>query len=225
MEAPAATSPFRRIGVLLLTGFLAGCGDEGGGLSNGNPGLNDVNVVAAFGDSITQGNMCSCAPYPARLGPLVGKTVVNAGVHGTMARESVGRAQTVIDRFHPAFMLILYGVNDGIHGKGTDGTLAALRDMVGICRQNQVVPVLATYPLPFGSHGAFTGRTDVLNDGIRALAKELRVRCVDLEREFAGPADPVTGLAETDRSLMETDGLHPNDAGTQIMALAFADLF
>ncbi len=225
MKLPAAAGRFRWFGAALLVGFAAGCDDGDGKLSNGQPGLNDVNVVAAFGDSITQGNVCSCAPYPARLGPLVGKTVVNAGVHGTMARESVGRAQAVIDRFHPAFMLILYGVNDGIHGKGADGTLAALRDMVGLCRQNQVVPVLATYPLPFGSHGAFAGRTDVLNDGIRALAKELRVRCVDLEREFAGPADPATGVAATERSLMNSDGLHPNDAGTQVMALAFADLF
>lgn len=223
MKIPAA-SRTRWLGVLLLAGFLAGCDDDDG-LTNGNPGLNDVNVVAAFGDSITQGNMCSCPPYPARLGPLIGKAVVNAGVHGTMAREGVGRTQSVIDRFHPAFMLILYGVNDGIHGKGTDSTLAALRDMVGICRQNQVVPVLATYPLPFGSHGAFTGRTDVLNDGIRALAKELHVRCVDFEREFAGPVDPATGIAATERSLMNDDGLHPNDAGTQVMALAFADLF
>lgn len=224
MKAPAASNRFRWFGALLLAGFLAGCDDDDG-LTNGDPGLNDVNVVAAFGDSITQGNMCSCVPYPARLGPLIGKTVANAGVHGTMARESVGRAQTVIDRIHPAFMLILYGVNDGIHGKGTDGTLAALRDMVGICRQSHVVPVLATYPIPCGSHGAFAGRTDVLNDGIRALAKELHVRCVDFEREFAGPVDPTTGVAATERSLMNDDGLHPNDAGTQVMALAFADLF
>ena len=51
------------------------------------------------------------------------------------------------------------------------------------------------------------------------------MRCVDLEREFAGPADPATGIAGTERSLMNDDGLHPNDAGTQVMALAFADLF
>ena len=212
-------------GVLAVV-LLAGCGDGGGGgLSNKNPGPNDVGVVAAFGDSITMGNVCACAPYPARLAGLIGKVVVNAGINGTTAREGADRIQGVIAANRPGFMLILYGVNDGIHGQGTDGTLAALRKMIATCRESQVVPALATYPIPFGSHGAFADRTVALNLGIRALAKELRVPCVDLEKEFAGPADPATGLAETDRSLMNDDGLHPNDAGTQVLALAFADLF
>ena len=82
MKTPAAFR-IRWLGALLLAGILAGCDDDDG-LTNGNPGLNDVNVVAAFGDSITQGNMCSCAPYPARLGPLIGKAVVNAGGHADL---------------------------------------------------------------------------------------------------------------------------------------------
>lgn len=205
--------------------LLAGCGDGGDGLSNKNPGENDVRMVVAFGDSLTQGNICSCAPYPSRLAGLIGKTVANAGIHGTMAREGVNRIPDVIADHRPGFLLILYGVGDVIHGRGSDGTWAALRDMVAICRTNQVVPVLATYPIPFGGHGAFADGTRGLNAGIRALAKELRVPCVDLEKEFAGAPDPVTGLAKADPDLMENDGLHPNDAGTQVMALAFADLF
>ena len=39
---------------------------------------------------------------------------------------------------------------------------------------------------PFGGHGAFADGTRGLNAGIRALAKERRVPCVDLEKEFAG---------------------------------------
>lgn len=211
---------------LLLAGWLAGCGGGGdSGLSNNDPGNNDLNVVAAFGDSITMGNMCSCAPYPARLAGLIGKAAVNAGINGTMAEESVGRTQEVIRQNRPAFMLILYGVNDVIHGKGSIGAVRSLRDMVEICRQNHVVPALATYPIPFGSHGVFADGTRALNLGIRALAEELRVPCVDLEVEFGGTADSATGLSVTDRSLMEDDGLHPNDAGTQVIALAFADLF
>ncbi len=210
----------------LLAGWLAGCGGGGdSGLSNSDPGNNDLNVVAAFGDSITMGNMCSCAPYPARLAGLIGKTAVNAGIHGTMASESVERTQAVISQNRPAFMLILYGVNDIIHGKGSTGAVRSLREMVEICRQNHVVPALATYPIPFGSHEVFAEGTRALNLGIRALAEELRVPCVDLEIEFRETADPLDGISVTDRSLMQDDGLHPNDAGTQVIALAFADLF
>ena len=53
-----------------------------------------------------------------------------------------------------------------------------------------------------------------LNDRVRDLARDLGIACVDLEKEFAGGEDLTIG-----------DGLHPNDAGTQIIALAFADLF
>ncbi|NCA81899.1 MAG: SGNH/GDSL hydrolase family protein [Opitutae bacterium] len=218
-------SRMRPILVLLSLGFLAGCNDTENGLSNKNPGLNDRNVAVAFGDSITMGNRCSCAPYPARLSPMIGKTVYNAGINGTMVRENVGRAQAVITRYRPAFMLILYGVNDHIHGKGATGSLAALSQIALICKQNNVVPVLATYPIPFGSHGAFAAGTRGLNTGIRDLAKTQGIKCVDLEKEFASDSSPGPGGVVTDPRLMEADGLHPNEAGTQLMALAFADLF
>ena len=171
------------------------------------------------------GNVCACTPYPARLAGLIGKTAVNAGINGTMAREGLDRIEGVIAGNRPGFMLILYGVGDVIHGQSIGGTVDALRQMVATCRTNQVAPVLATYPIPFGSHAVFAGGTRALNAGIRVLAEEADVPCVDLEQEFAGTPDPVTGLAEANHDLMEDDGLHPNDAGTQVMALAFADLF
>ena len=229
MRPSARRSRFRLGLPLLVLALIAGLGpgcDSDDKLENKNPGLNDLNVVAAFGDSITQGNRCSCPPYPARLPPLTAKTVVPAGIHGTMARESVGRTQQVIDRNHPPYLLILYGVNDIIHGKGVPSTLDALSQMVLICRQNNVVPVLATYPVPFGSHGAFAMGTVGLNEGIRNLAQVQGVKCVDLELEFAVASEGATpGWVVTDPNLMEPDGLHPNDAGTQVMAPAFADLF
>lgn len=207
---------FRFLWVTLLAGFLAGCGGGGGGggLQNKDPGSNDLNVVVAFGDSLTNGSECDCAPYPRRLAQMIGKSVPNTGVGATRAIDNVERTQEAIDKYHPAFMLILYGVNDIIHSSEVDAILAALRQMVGICEANQVVAVLATYPEPIEGRALFAPRTLLLNEGIRDLAKELGVECVDLEREF-----------EANPELYEADGLHPNNEGTQIMALAFADLF
>ncbi len=217
----------RWIGMAVGIGLMVGCGGGGGGggLQNKDPGDNDLDVVVAFGDSLTQGSACACPSYPERLAGLIDKTVFNTGVHGTIAQQNVERTQEAIDRFHPAFMLILYGVGDVIHGFSAASTVDALGEMVSICRENNVVPVLATYPIPFDSHGAFAAGTSGLNRGIRALAAELEVPCVDLEVEFGGTADPAAGISVTDRTLMEEDGLHPNDAGTQIVALSFADLF
>ena len=200
----------------MITG-LAGCGGDGGGdngLKNDDPGDNDPNVIVTFGDSLTHGNVCSCPAYPVRLAALTGKTVFNTGVGGTLATENIERTQGAISRFHPAFMMILYGVGDIIHGFSSSSVAAALGQMVAVCKENHVVPVLATYPEPFGDHGAFAANTLQLNVRIRELAAAQGIRCVDLEPEFA--ANP---------ALYGSDGLHPNDAGTQIMAQSFADLF
>lgn len=214
MKFRSARYGFSVLASVLVLGLPAGCDDGDGGLTNKNPGDNDKNVVACFGDSITMGNMCACTPYPARLGARIRKTVYNSGVNGTTAQESVGRTQEAIDRYHPAFMMILYGVNDMIHGFGAGSTAAAVGQMVDICRQNHVVPVIATYPIPIADHQAFANRTRLLNSHLRNLARDIGVRCVELEKEF-----------NEDPTLYEADGLHPNDAGTQIIAMAFADLF
>jgi lysophospholipase L1-like esterase len=196
--------------------LLSGCGhDGGGGLSNKDPGNNDVNVVVAFGDSITQGSECSCAPYPSRLAGLIGKSVANCGIGGSTAADNVGRTQSCIDKYHPGFMLILYGVNDVIHGSGAGTVSKALNGMIAICKENHVVPVVATYPIPCAGHRLFAGGVQSINEAIRLLAKDNGIKCVDLEKEFLG--------RETE--WLEPDGLHPNDTGTQMMALAFADLF
>lgn len=207
--------------------LLAGCGSDGdSALTNKNPGANDLNVVVAFGDSITQGSECACAPYPARLSGLIGKIVYNTGVGGSRAGDNVGRTQQAIDKYRPAFMIIMYGINDIIHGGNPDGIAGYVNQMVLVCKQNNVVPVLMTYPRPIAGHTLFAGGTIALNRNIRAIAKAEGIRCVDLEKEFSAGPDPL--FAEwplTDANLMEPDGLHPNDAGTQVMALACADLF
>ena len=215
------------LAAVFLIGLLAGCGDDGdSSLTNSNPGINDLNVVVAFGDSITQGSECACVPYPSRLSGLIGKIVYNTGVGGSNASANVGRTQQAIDKYHPAFMIILYGVNDVIHGDATEGIAAALAQMVLICKQNNVVPVLMTYPRPILGHNLFAGGTVSLNRSIRALASAEGIRCVDLEREFSAGPDPIyPEWPMTDATLMGPDGLHPNDAGTQVIALACADLF
>ncbi|MGD9611800.1 MAG: SGNH/GDSL hydrolase family protein [Kiritimatiellia bacterium] len=206
--------------VLAMGGGLAGCGGGGGGLSNDNPGNNDLNVVVAFGDSITQGRQCPCTPYPARVQSIIGKTVYNTGIGGSDATANIGRTQSAIDKYHPAFMVILYGVNDVIHGHNAGDIVSALNQMVSICKANNVVPVLMTYPIPISGHALFAGGTMALNANIRSIADMEGIECVDLEAEFMNSDGTLT-----DSALYESDGLHPNDAGTEIIALAVADLF
>ena len=210
----------------LVIGLLGGCGGGDEPLSNDNPGANNLGVVVAFGDSITQGSECRCVPYPARLSAIIGKIVYNTGVGGSEAQGNVGRTQNAINKYHPAFMLILYGVNDVIMGRNVNTILGALNQMVVICKQNNVVPVLATYPVPIAGHRLFAYNTIMLNNGIRTIASANGIRCVDLESEFSSGSDSANPYLITSNPLLyQPDGLHPNEAGTQIMAMAFADQF
>lgn len=214
---------FRRVSYILICAALAGgfgaagCGGGGGGgLSNDNPGDNDTNVVIAFGDSLTAGEVQPA--YPAILSGLIGKTVTNDGSYGSTAAAGAGRCASVIAARKGAFMLVLYGINDLLFGRSTDNIAASLEKIVNICRDNHVVPVLATYPIPIHGHEIFAGGTYRLNNAIRNLASAYHLRCVDLEKEFLDGSDP-------DPALYLPDGLHPNAEGNKIIALAFADLF
>ena len=202
------------VGVMTFAAFLVGCGGGGGGLKNSNPGDNDVKVVVAFGDSITQGSECPCTPYPARASAATGLTFVNCGVGGSRAADNVGRTKQAIDKYHPGFMIILYGVNDIITSRSIGSIVDALGSMVDICRENHVVPVLMSYPLPITGHEVFRPRTRTLNEKIKSLASSKGVKFVNLESEF-----------NCSPEFYMEDGLHPNDAGTALMALAVADLF
>ena len=86
--------------------------------------------------------------------------------------------------------------------------------MVSICKQNHVVPVLATYPETILDYAWAGYRVKLLNQRIRTLAAAQLVPCVDAELAFAAKSE-----------FYNSDGLHPNDLGTELMALAFADLF
>ena len=215
---------FKRLSAFILGAALAGglvsagCGGGGGGggLSNDDPGDNDLNVVMAFGDSLTAGE--SQPAYPAILSGLIGKTVTNDGVYSSTAAAGSSRCSGIISKRKGAFMLILYGINDILYGRGTTEVTGSLESIVKTCQNNHVVPVLATYPIPIHSHELYAGATYRLNSSIRALASSYGIKCVDLEKEFLDGSDP-------DASLYMEDGLHPNSEGNQIMALAFADLF
>ena len=171
--------------------------------------------VVAFGDSITQGGQCKCDPYPARLPALTGRTVVNCGVGGSTATRNVDRARTCIGQHRPKFMVILYGINDIHQGHSIAQITDAIGKMVSICQASNVTPVLATYPPQCGgTYGVFAGKTRQLNAQLRSMASSKGLQCVDLEGPIGGQS-----------KYYERDGLHPNDAGTKIVAQEVARVF
>jgi acyl-CoA thioesterase I len=198
-----------------LAGLLSSCDSGGGDGGNSVPdvGDNDINKVLCVGDSITDGGCAPAgAPYPSRLGSLSGKSVINEGICGSFTSDGAARIGSWLNRHKPGYVCILYGINDVDFGRSDDDIIANLRFMVQSAKNNQSAVLLATLMPTYDSH-AFS-RDDVarVNDKIRSLAKSEGARLVDLEREFG-----------SDRSLIQEDGLHPSDSGTQLIALSFND--
>ena len=201
-----------RVPVLGIGLLLAGCDlvSEPPGLGERHHfGDNDPNLVIALGDSVTLGR--DLQPYPAILGGMIGKTVVNAGVGGNKARDGAARLPGLL-RQKPGYVLILFGLNDAIHGVQIDNTMNALRAMVCETRRNGSIPVLGTLPPQTGSYERISGHVAALNVEITALARQLVVPLADI----AGEVD-VEGISQ--------DGLHPNQEGLRAIAAAFADWF
>lgn len=205
------------VGVYSIT--FMGCLDSGGSskkLGDGHDfGPNDKGLVVAMGDSITAGSESpGVPPYPSRLAAMIRKAVQNRGVPGAQASQGAGSVSGVLAGAKPGFITILYGANDAIHQRDADATAANLRFMVQAAKNNQTIPVIATVMPMSGGRAIFNGGVNRINERIRTIAKEEKVKLVDLNKAFS--RDP-------DKYLF--DGLHPNDLGDELIALEFADAF
>jgi lysophospholipase L1-like esterase len=198
------------IGLSLLT---AGCDSGGGGGGGGDIGDNTAGVVLAVGDSITNGSCNPAgAPYPSRISPSRGFTVINAGKCGETAVKGAGRIGGLLQEHKPEAILVLYGANDAILGVAQEDTLAAMRSIIQQAKANKTRVIVGTVMPMYDSHSDFQPRVEALNIELRKLIGQEKAQRVDLAREFG-----------TDRSIIQEDGLHPTDMGTQIIAFAFAE--
>lgn len=198
--------------------LFTGCLDSGGGskkLGSGHDfGDNDRDVVLVLGDSISAGGFSGGAPWPARFGGMVGKTVVNDSIGGATASVGASRVQGGLSSQRPGFLIIFFGANDAIQGADVNATENALRAMISAAKSNQTVPVIAMV-MPMGDgRRIFNGRVDTINERIRSIASSERVKLVNLHRLFSGKEDELL-----------VDGLHPNDRGEELIALEFLDAF
>jgi lysophospholipase L1-like esterase len=199
-----------RLGVLgcgLAALLLAGCEDGGGGSGNGGDfGNNDPNVYVAMGDSITAGG------YPAVLAGMLGKPVINRGVGGAGSADGAARVQGILNSYKPGYLLILYGANDATHGHDPEATIGYLRSIIQTAKANKTVPVIGTLTPMSAEHAAYDAAASSLSAMIRAMAGEEKAAVADLESAFGGRSE-----------YLEADGLHPNAAGTALIAQTFYD--
>lgn len=202
--------------VSLITAMLGSLGCDGGGGGGGGDlgdiGANNPDVYIALGDSSTDGGNGGGDPYPPRLAAITGKSVENHAAQNESTGNAAGKVGGILSSSKPAACCFMLGAIDLIRNYGRDNAIANLRSIIQQCKANQTVPVIATLTPMTGSHSTWAEEVKKLNADIRSLASSEGARLVDLESKF--------GSGE---GLLMEDGLHPNEAGSQLMAEAFAD--
>jgi lysophospholipase L1-like esterase len=186
-------------------------------------GSNQPSVYLGYGDSITAGAGSSDEQgYGPRLlnllGPHFGRADVRRfGRPGTTSADGLSRITTWLRTFRPAYVLILYGTNDWLDSAcQVDGpdcyTVDSLDGMIGIARDWDVLPVLATIiPVnPALSSPTRQRWVDDTNARIRSLAAQRQVLLADLNADMKAASPALSPLF--------ADHVHPNDAGYQVIA-------
>ncbi|MGH8568348.1 MAG: GDSL-type esterase/lipase family protein [Gammaproteobacteria bacterium] len=176
------------LGVLAL---LSGCGRE-----VPLPKLAPSDVIVAFGDSLTAGTGAD-APgdaYPAVLGRLIGREVINSGVPGETSADGLRRLPEVLAEHRPKLVLLCLGGNDILQHLDSKQTASNLTAMVQLAKAGGAAVVLIGVP----DRNLFSGVAKYYSEVASAL---------DLPYEGEAMNQVLRDAA------LKSDPVHPNSAG------------
>ena len=203
--------------VVTITMVASGCG---AGASDSEPTDCGEPCIVALGDSITAGlELPEESSYPAQLARITGVSVWNAGVSGNKAADVRARLPGLLDQQRPRVVVVLVGINDaGLFPPATSlpDFTTDLQAIIGTVRSAGATPVLCSL-LPIEEDvlmgaGLNRGNWKEYDEAVRTVANSTGVALVDLSAAVAG------------RTQLLRDGLHPNAAGSAVIAQAVADV-
>jgi lysophospholipase L1-like esterase len=183
----------------------------------------------AFGDSLTEGKLSRTLSllvespphsYPAKLlQQLTARytaqeiTVINEGFGGERVTESLSRFTQVLAQHHPEAVLIMHGVNDlnGVDEDRLQDAVNAVEQLVNHANDLGMAVFVATLP-PFTTEGkaGCPACIDPYNDRIRDMVAARGAVLVDVYEAWGARTD-----------LLGADGLHPTEAGYEVVATQF----
>ena len=168
--------------------------------------------IVAFGDSLTSGRgIGRDAAYPAVLQDRLTREgydyqVVNAGLSGDTTSRALRRLRGALDG-DVRVLIVALGANDGLRGVSVDQLKSNLGKIIEEAQQRKIDVVLVGMDaLPI--HGL--PYSIAFHKAYEELAAEHRITLVR----------SVLPRVMLDRSLMQPDGVHPNDEGARVIANA-----
>ena len=133
-----------------------------------------------------------------------GYTVVNASIAGDTSSGGLARLPGLLATHRPSIVIIELGGNDGLRGHPVQSLRSNLEQIIALTREHGAAPVLAGIQIPPNYGPAYAGAFAALYP---ALARELDVPLVSFLMEDVA----------LDAELMQSDGLHPNARGNEVM--------
>ena len=171
----------------------------------------NVPKIVAFGDSLTAGyGLSPQESYPALLQKMLDADgfryeVVNAGESGGTSAGGVRRIDWALDAGNVRFLILELGANDFLRGQPVAETRKNLSEIITRA-ESRGAQVLLAGMLTTTETGREYGRQ--INEAYRSLAAEHDVPLIPFFLE---------GVAGIDE-LNQQDRIHPNAAGTRIVA-------
>jgi len=176
--------------------FLAACGGSNKPKNMGNAGKS----IVCFGDSLTEGYGASYdTSYPAVLGTLTDRPVINLGVSGDTSGDGVARMSRIFDN-DPYMVLIQFGGNDFRRHIQPD---EVKRNILAIIRGVQ-------------AHGAIAAVVDTENSSFMGqYSKAMKEAAKETNSLYI---EPILDGILNNRDL-KSDQVHPNAEGYRLIAL------
>jgi lysophospholipase L1-like esterase len=157
-------------------------------------------TILAFGDSLTAGyGAGEGESYPAVLGRLTGRKVINAGIPGEVSAEGLLRLPETLEREKPALLVLCHGGNDLLRHQDQRQLADNLRKMVTLAREKGVPVLLVAVPSP-------------------DLSLQPPPLYAELAKEFDIPLDSKALARILGKSSLKSDHIHPNAAGYRTLA-------
>jgi len=193
-------------------------------------------VIAFFGDSITQGGArpggyCRLiADAIEKQRPELGVEIVYAGISGHKVPNLQGRLERDVLSKKPTIVFIYIGINDVWHsrnGRGTpkDQFNAGLRDLIAKITATGAKVVLCT-PSTIGEKHDGSNPLDSMLEEYSAISRKVaadtKVTLCDLRKAFIDYLKKHNPENEQ-RGILTGDGVHLNAAGNQFVAARAAE--